>query len=67
MKFSQTLKFAIGSAAIVWIVVSYYLQAPPWPALLGALGAILWIANRAWRERLGSSANVVPKTKEEKQ
>ncbi len=52
MKLSRTLQLAVGSAAIVWIVVTYYLQAPPWAALVGALGAILWIASKARRERL---------------
>ena len=51
VKSSQTLKFAVGSAVIVWIVVTYYFQAPPWPALLGALGVIVWITSKAWRER----------------
>ncbi len=65
MKFSRTLQLAVGSAAIVWIVVTYYLQAPPWAALVGALGAILWIAGKAWRERLISSASREPGTKKE--
>lgn len=51
MKFSRTVALAIGSAVIVWIVVTYYFQGPPWAALVGALGAILWIASKAWRER----------------
>lgn len=62
--FSQRVKFALGSAAIAWIVVTYYFQAPPWSALVGALVATLWIAGKAWRERLGSSTKVVSKTKE---
>jgi len=51
MKFSRTLQLAIGSAAIVWLVVTYSFQAPPWAALGGAVGAILWIVLKAWRQR----------------
>ncbi len=51
MKFSRTLQLAVGSAAIVWVMVIYFLQGPLLPALVGALGAILWIASKAWRER----------------
>ncbi len=57
MKISRTLQLALGSAVIVWIVVTYFFHAPPWAALAGALGAILWIGSKAWRrDRLGPSA-----------
>ena len=65
MKFSRTLTLAVGSAAIVWMVLTYYLQAPPWPALVGAIGALLWIVAKAWRKRPGSSTHTLPTTKKE--
>ncbi len=51
MKFSRTLQLAVGSAAIVWVMVIYFFQGPLLPALVGALGAILWIVGKAWRGR----------------
>ncbi len=66
MKFSRTLTLAMGSAVIVLIVVTYFFQGPPWPALLGALGAIVWIVIKAWRERrAGPSTSGQTKTKDE--
>ena len=63
MGFSRTLTLAMGSAMIVLIVVTYYFHGPLWPALAGALGAILWIASKAWRERLASSNCTKQETK----
>jgi hypothetical protein len=63
MKISRTLQLAVGSAVIVLIVVTYYFHGPLWPALAGALGAILWIASKAWRERLRSSSCTRQETK----
>jgi len=62
MKFSRALQLAVGSAAIVWMVVIVYFHGPPWPALVGAVGAILWLAIKAWRERPGASTSVQRKT-----
>ena len=62
MNFSRALQLAVGSAAIVWMVVVVYFHAPLWPALVGAVGAILWIAIRAWRERPRSSTRGQRKT-----
>ena len=63
MGFSRTLTLAMGSAMIVLIVVTYYFHGPLWPALAGAVGAILWIAIKARRERLGSSSCTEQETK----
>ena len=63
MGFSRTLTLAMGSAMIVLIVVTYYFHGPLWPALAGAVGAILWIASKAWRERLASSSCSKQETK----
>ena len=63
MGFSRTLTLAVGSAVIVLIVVTYYFHGPMWPALAGALGAILWIASKAWRERFRSSSCTRHETK----
>jgi hypothetical protein len=57
------MRFAVGSAVIVWIMATYYLHAPPGSALLGVLGAVLWIATRARRARLGRS--IIRKTENE--
>lgn len=57
MKISRTLQLAVGSAVIVWIVVTYFFHAPPWAALAGALGAILWIGSKARRRDRSSTGH----------
>lgn len=47
MPWSRTVSLTVGSAAMAFILMAFYLHAPLLPTVLGTLGASGWILLKA--------------------